>query len=114
VQDFAFNTTRSLKVVRGGAARLADSIAAMTRATPWPSPIPGCAAPACSTRPWRASPGQACVPVFFSDVQPDPPEHVILAAVDAARACEADCIIGFGGGSSMDVAKLASAAGPQR
>ncbi|MBQ5962273.1 iron-containing alcohol dehydrogenase [Massilia sp. ZL223] len=42
----------------------------------------------------------------FSDVVADPPEDVVLAAVAAARRHDADLIIGFGGGSSMDVAKL--------
>jgi len=42
----------------------------------------------------------------FSGVVADPPEAVVLDAVDAARRHEADLIIGFGGGSSMDVAKL--------
>ncbi|MGI4720125.1 MAG: iron-containing alcohol dehydrogenase [Janthinobacterium lividum] len=42
----------------------------------------------------------------FSGVLADPPEAVVLEAVDAARRHEADLVIGFGGGSSMDVAKL--------
>lgn len=45
---------------------------------------------------------------LFADVQADPPESVIQAAVDAALACAADCVIGFGGGSSLDAAKLAA------
>ncbi|QMV63900.1 iron-containing alcohol dehydrogenase [Pseudomonas berkeleyensis] len=42
----------------------------------------------------------------FDQVLADPPEAVVLAAV--ARACElqAELVVGFGGGSSMDVAKL--------
>jgi alcohol dehydrogenase class IV len=43
---------------------------------------------------------------IFSDVQADPPVQVIDEAVRAGRACKADYIVGFGGGSSMDVAKL--------
>ena len=48
-------------------------------------------------------------------VEADPPEHVVLAAVDAARAAGADCVIGLGGGSSLDTAKLVAllAASPQ-
>lgn len=42
----------------------------------------------------------------FSGVRADPPEAAVLEAVDAARRHEADLVIGFGGGSSMDVAKL--------
>ncbi|MGZ8338766.1 MAG: iron-containing alcohol dehydrogenase [Telluria sp.] len=42
----------------------------------------------------------------FSDVVADPPEAVVLQAVTFARAHNTDIVIGFGGGSSMDVAKL--------
>ncbi|MCY0155015.1 iron-containing alcohol dehydrogenase [Hoeflea alexandrii] len=45
---------------------------------------------------------------MFSDVQADPPEDVILAAVDQAKAASVEGIIGLGGGSSLDVAKLVS------
>ena len=43
---------------------------------------------------------------IYDEVQADPAESVIHAAVDAARACGAQGVIGLGGGSSMDVAKL--------
>ncbi|GHF26715.1 alcohol dehydrogenase [Kordiimonas sediminis] len=43
---------------------------------------------------------------IFDDVVADPPDTTVLAAVDVAKTIKADCIIGFGGGSSMDVAKL--------
>lgn len=36
----------------------------------------------------------------------DPPEGVVLEAVTKARALKIDGVIGFGGGSSMDVAKV--------
>lgn len=42
----------------------------------------------------------------FSDVVADPPEAVVLKAVEDARKNEVDIVIGLGGGSSMDVAKL--------
>lgn len=42
----------------------------------------------------------------FSDVVADPPETVVLSAAKDARAWQVDLVIGFGGGSSMDVAKL--------
>ncbi|MEC5160022.1 MULTISPECIES: iron-containing alcohol dehydrogenase [unclassified Janthinobacterium] len=44
----------------------------------------------------------------FSEVVADPPESVVMAAVQAARAFGADAVVGLGGGSSMDVAKLAA------
>ena len=42
----------------------------------------------------------------FDQVLADPPEEVVLAAVRQAREMNAQLVIGFGGGSSMDVAKL--------
>jgi alcohol dehydrogenase len=42
----------------------------------------------------------------FDQVVADPPEAILLAAVAQACALRAQLIVGFGGGSSMDVAKL--------
>ncbi|MDO9623142.1 MAG: iron-containing alcohol dehydrogenase [Pseudomonas sp.] len=42
----------------------------------------------------------------FDQVLADPPEAIVRRAVEQARALKAELIIGFGGGSSMDVAKL--------
>ncbi|MDF2687812.1 MAG: alcohol dehydrogenase [Microvirga sp.] len=42
----------------------------------------------------------------FDGVVADPPEDVVLAAVAQAKAFDARAVIGFGGGSSIDVAKL--------
>lgn len=44
--------------------------------------------------------------VIFSDVQADPPEQVILSAVEFAKYHQVDAVLGFGGGSSLDVAKV--------
>jgi alcohol dehydrogenase len=42
----------------------------------------------------------------FDQVIADPPETIVLNAVERAHSLEAQLVIGFGGGSSMDVAKL--------
>ncbi len=42
----------------------------------------------------------------FDQVVADPPEAIVLSAVAQAKALGAELIVGFGGGSSMDVAKL--------
>ncbi|MES3024730.1 MAG: iron-containing alcohol dehydrogenase [Pseudomonadota bacterium] len=44
--------------------------------------------------------------MVYSDVVADPPEAVVLRALDAAQKNSVDIVIGIGGGSSMDVAKL--------
>jgi alcohol dehydrogenase class IV len=105
---FEFNSTRSLVVERGGAERLAARVAAL-----------GCRSVLIVTDAGLRSAGildaalqgfaqQGLPATVFSDVQADPSEAVVHASVAAASACEADCIVGFGGGSSMDVAKLAA------
>jgi len=43
---------------------------------------------------------------LYTEVVADPPEAVVLGAADAARLQGIDLVIGLGGGSSMDVAKL--------
>jgi alcohol dehydrogenase len=45
-------------------------------------------------------------PVVFDAVEPDPSRTTVLAAVEAGRDCTS--VVGFGGGSPMDVAKLAA------
>jgi len=50
--------------------------------------------------------GQRCEAAVFSDVLADPPEEQVLRAVKFATNHRADGIIGLGGGSSMDTAKL--------
>lgn len=45
-------------------------------------------------------------PIEFARVEPDPPESVIQAAVALATEQAADGVIGIGGGSSLDTAKL--------
>lgn len=44
--------------------------------------------------------------VIYADVQADPPEQVVLDAANYAKQQNVDVIIGFGGGSSLDVAKV--------
>lgn len=43
---------------------------------------------------------------IYDGVIADPPERVVLEARDMARGCDATGVIGLGGGSSLDVAKL--------
>ena len=42
----------------------------------------------------------------IDDVVADPPESVVLDAAERARQADAEVVLGLGGGSSMDVAKL--------
>lgn len=43
---------------------------------------------------------------LFDGIEADPPARVVRQSVDVARLHKADGVIGFGGGSSMDTAKI--------
>ncbi|MBK0062075.1 MULTISPECIES: iron-containing alcohol dehydrogenase [unclassified Acinetobacter] len=49
---------------------------------------------------------QNIVYAIYSNIQADPPEHIVLDAAEFAKKEKVDAILGFGGGSSMDVAKI--------
>src|SRR5687768_16733124 len=46
--------------------------------------------------------------VLFDQVEADPSRATLLNAVEAGRAAGVISVVGFGGGSPMDVAKLAA------
>ncbi len=46
---------------------------------------------------------------LYSDVIADPPEQTVIDAAELARQNACDGVLGFGGGSSMDTAKLVAA-----
>lgn len=50
----------------------------------------------------------------IDDVIADPPEHIVLEATSRARIAGAELVLGLGGGSSMDVAKLIAVLAPQQ
>ena len=44
--------------------------------------------------------------MIFDDVVADPPEEIVLKGAEAVKAFDAGLVIGFGGGSPMDTAKV--------
>lgn len=50
----------------------------------------------------------------FDGVLADPPQSVVVAAAESAISCGANGVIGFGGGSSMDCAKLVAVLAKQQ
>ena len=51
---------------------------------------------------------RGCEPILFDAVEADPSKATLLCAVQAGREADVSQVIGFGGGSPMDVAKLAA------
>jgi alcohol dehydrogenase class IV len=104
--SFTFNTVPSITVAPGAIGRIGEiartrlgrRIALVTDAGLVRAGL---------IEPALAALRQADVAVsVFDGVVADPPEAVVEAAVESARAHEADAVIGLGGGSSLDVAKL--------
>lgn len=115
-KTFEFNSVASIRVARGGAQELSELISRL-----------GCKRVLVVSDPGLVGAGllSAALDGFdahqipfrvFSEVEADPAEAVIHAAVASAIEFAADGIVGFGGGSSMDVAKLVAllAKGAQR
>lgn len=105
---FAFNTVASIVSEPGAAARLGTLLS--ERFTDARRVLivtdPGFLRTGL-LEPAKASLSEAGFAVsIFSDVVADPPEDIVKAAVEFARSNAVDLVIGFGGGSSMDVAKL--------
>ncbi|MCG5242311.1 iron-containing alcohol dehydrogenase [Azospirillum doebereinerae] len=104
--DFVFETTPKLVCEAGAAARLGEMAKALGIRRALIVTDAGLVAAGLlePVQAGFAAAGSACV--LFSDVLADPPEASVALAVQAARDAEADGVIGFGGGSSLDTAKL--------
>lgn len=106
MSSFTFETTPRVVCAQGGSGQLGELLRGLGvrhvfLVTDQPLLLAGLLAPA------LASLVQSGIrSTVFSDVQPDPPEGSVLAAVETARRAGADGVVGFGGGSSMDTAKL--------
>lgn len=104
--DFVFETTPKIVAESGGAKRLGAICAGLSVRRPLVVSDPGLVA-AGMVAPVEASlRGAGLDPVLFTDVAADPPEEVVEAAVAFARGAEIDGVVGVGGGSSLDTAKL--------
>lgn len=103
---FVFNTTRSVQFGAGSLSRLGDLALAHLGVRAMLITDPGMMATGIVERALSLLADAGVEVTLFADVQADPPEAVIEAAAEAARAAGVQGIIGLGGGSSLDVAKL--------
>ena len=103
---FTFTTTRSLICEPGASERLADVAKDLGMRHPCVVTDGGIAASG-MLEPLVNRLQQAGLAVsVFKDVVADPPESVVEQALKVAREAGCDGVIGFGGGSAMDTAKL--------
>jgi len=110
--QFDFHSTHSIIVERGGSANLAKRIVERGGKSVLIVTDPGVLAAGLLNKALPQFKELALLLQVFSDVQADPPVSVINSAVKLAQECKADFIVGFGGGSSMDVAKLVALLAP--
>jgi len=112
MNPFVFNTTPSVQFGAGKLRALGDLALARIGERVMLVTDPGMIATGIAARALEALAAASVEVEIFKDVQADPPEAVIHAAAEQAKASGAKGIIGLGGGSSLDVAKLVAALAP--
>lgn len=106
MSDFTFATTPKAVCQAGGLSQLGELMAGLGCARVVVICDPGIAACGFAQRAVDAVTAAGLAALVYDQVQADPPVTVVKAAVDAARAFGADGVVGLGGGSSLDTAKL--------
>lgn len=96
-RPIALHLPKRIEIGSGTAARLGDWASGFSRVLVIAQPV---------TRPLVARLGLAGDVTVFDGVQPEPKDSDLDAALAAARDCRPDLVVGLGGGSVMDIAKL--------
>jgi alcohol dehydrogenase class IV len=110
MSNFVFNTTPSIRQIWGGAGKLSDLISGL----PIPADQkvvlfvtdPGIMLLGLADEAITNLKMNGYEVVLYDQVEPDPKALTVLDAVQIAKREKCSCVIGFGGGSSMDVAKM--------
>ena len=112
MSDFSFNTTASIRQMRGGAGQLGQMLidAGMARSGDVVLFVtdPGIRALQLDQGARDSLHAEGLQVAIFDAITADPEAEAVEAAAAAARAADAQAVVGFGGGSSMDVAKVAA------
>lgn len=106
MSQFVFETTPKIVCEQGGAARLGEIAAGLGIRHLFLVTDAGLIKAGLIDGALAALAKAGVAATVFSEVQADPPEGSVVAAVEAARKAGADGVVGFGGGSSLDTAKL--------
>ena len=106
MQDFVFNTTRSIISETGATSRVGEICKELGINRVLIVTDQGVLKLGLLSEAERSLKKAGLEFAVYADVVADPPEKVVFAGLKQARDLQADGIIGFGGGSSMDTAKL--------
>ena len=104
--NFTFESCHSLLCETGAIQRLADVCKERSISRPMLVTDQGMMATGLVDKTLAQLQAAGITVLLYNDVQADPPAEVVLDAAEQAKNASIDSVIGFGGGSSMDVAKL--------
>ncbi len=108
--DFIFNTTPSIRQTAGGAAHLGTLLKGLPFAATAKEVMfvtdPGIVKLGLCDAALQSIKSSGFDVTVFDMVEPDPKGITVLNGVEIAKAKNIACVVGFGGGSSMDVAKV--------
>jgi alcohol dehydrogenase class IV len=108
MSGYMFQSPRTLIVEAGAAARIAGIAAQLHAASVLLVSDRGVERAGLLDVPLQNLRARGMAVEVFLDVEADPSAATVQAAAAHALACHADCVIAVGGGSPMDVAKLAA------
>ena len=113
---FSFRTTKAILVESGSSARIGELVSELGAGSALIVTDKGIQASGLLDAAIASLKAKGIRVELFTDVVADPPEDVVMKAVESAQKSDAECVIGLGGGSSMDVAKLVAllAAGKEK
>lgn len=106
MNPFIFSTTKSLHFGAGRIAAIGDLVRTYAGQRVMLVTDPGMISTGIVARAIEALASASVAVEIFKDVEADPPEDVIRVAAAQAKESDVEGIIGLGGGSSLDVAKL--------
>jgi len=106
MMKFGFRTTRSILVEPGGASRIGGEVGALLGRSVLVVTDRGIREAGLVDGVLASLRDAGSKVAVYDGVQADPPESVVVEAAERARHAGADGVLGIGGGSSLDVAKL--------
>ncbi len=108
MQSFVFNTTSSVVFENGSASRLGEVASKVLTSNVLFVTDKGLRNLGLCDNALQSLEAANVKVTVFEDVEADPSQSTLKSAVSAGRDAGATSVVGFGGGSSLDVAKLAA------
>jgi alcohol dehydrogenase len=107
-----FQTTPRILMGPGALARTGDEVRRIGARKVLVVTDPGVVAAGLAARLEKVLDGAGIPWAIFDAVEPDPRLEIAVTAAAAARAAQADLVIGIGGGSPLDIAKVCAVLAP--